>query len=85
MASSANENIGCHVISGGAGIFQKSKIVKKLVPKKRLKSEVEKAAFMNVDELTRNVNCHQKSQLIKIMNSLWNFKLFARCYSLTPF
>ena len=34
---------------------------------------------MNVDELTRNVNCHQKSQLIKIMNSLWNFKLFVRC------
>ena len=81
MASSANENNGCHVISGGAGIFQKSKIVKKLVPKKRLESEVEKAAFMNVDELTRNVNCHQKSQLIKIMNSLWNF-LFVRCVNM---
>ena len=81
MTSLANENIGCHVISGVASFFQKSKIVKKLVPKKRLKSEVEKAAFMNVDELTRNVNCHQKSQLIKIMNSLWNFKLFVRCDS----
>ena len=60
-------------------VVQLSKIVKKLVPKKRLESEVGKAAFMNVDELTRNVNCHQKSQLIKIMNSLWNFNL-VRCH-----
>ena len=81
MTPWANENIGCHVISGVASFFQKSKIVKKLVPKKRLKNEVEKAAFMNVDELTRNVNCHQKSQLIKIMNSLWNLRLFVRCDS----
>jgi len=56
--SKANENIGCHVISGVASFLKSKKIVKKLVPKKSLKSEIEKAAFMNADELTRNVNCH---------------------------